>query len=347
MKLRILDASVAADRAVWLDVHARWEHREVFAHPAYVELFARTGDHALAALGDDEHGTVLYPFLSRPIEGGRDLTSPYGYGGPFVVGRPAAAPFWAAFDAWARGAGVVSEFIRFSLFEDELLSYPGDKVVKLTNVVCELAQDEQQIWEGFEHKVRKNVNRARREGVTIELDPDGSHLNDFLGIYTSTMDRREAKRGFYFPREFFETIVRELPGQFMFLHARHADRIISTELALASATHVYSFLGGTEEAAFDLRPNDLLKLELIHWAKRTGRSQFVLGGGYAPDDGIFRYKRAFAPGGLKPYVVGTRVLDPDRYAALVAAHEARGRDLQPTWIRDPGFFPAYRADLPT
>jgi hypothetical protein len=346
---RILDASDAGDRATWKQLHAGWAGREVFADPGYVERFAGPGDQVLAAVGEDAHGTVLYAFLSRPVAGGaRDLTSAYGYGGAFVVsGRPDAEAFWAQHAAWARAQGVVSEFVRFSLFDEELLPYPGERQVKLTNVVCDLTRDDTAIWEGFEHKVRKNVNRARREGVTIELDPAGEHLDEFLRIYTGTMDRRDARRGFYFSRELFSSIVRELPGQFMFFHARHQGRIISTELALVSAHNVYSFLGGTEESAFDLRPNDLLKLELITWARGAGKQRFVLGGGYQPDDGIFKYKKAFAPTGLKPYSIGTRILDPDRYAALAAAHEQTAKKIDPTWTADPGFFPAYRTELPS
>ena len=356
MKFSVLDARVPAQRAEWIAIFDAWPHREVYAHPGYVERFAGPGDAPLAAVAEDDGGRVLYPFVSRAIAaphlagvGGpaRDLTSPYGYGGAFAIGRPDAARFWAAHTAWARENGVVAEFVRFALFADQLLEYPGDKHEKLVNVVCDLTRDEARIWSDFDHKVRKNVNRARREGVTIELDPSGEHLDEFLRIYTSTMDRRDARRGFYFPRELFASIVRELPGQYTFLHARHQGRIISTELALVSADNVYSFLGGTDASAFELRPNDLLKLELITWAKRAGRRRFVLGGGYTLDDGIFKYKRAFAPDGLVPYFVGTRVLDPDRYAALVDAHEAHARTIDASWTRDAGFFPGYRAELPS
>lgn len=356
MTFRILDARVPAERAEWIALHEGWPAREVFAHPAYVERFAGPADDALAATWTDAGGRVLYPFLSRAIAaphlaeaaaGARDLTSPYGYGGAFATGTPDAAAFWAAHAAWARTHGAISEFVRFALFPGELLDYPGEKHEKLTNVVCDLTRDEATIWSDFDHKVRKNVNRARREGVTIEVDPTGAQLDEFLRIYTGTMDRRDARRGFYFPRDFFASIARDLPGQYVFLHARHGGAIISTELALVSAHNVYSFLGGTDSAAFELRPNDLLKLELIHWAKRAGRTRFVLGGGYTPDDGIFKYKRAFAPDGLVPYFVGTRVLDPVRYDALLAAHEAHARSIDPAWTRDAGFFPAYRTELPT
>lgn len=347
--LEIWDGSSIADRARWEQLHAAWADREVFAHPAYVALFAGPRDRTLAAFAATPHGWILYPFIMRELAPGlTDITSPYGYGGPFCIGDAAthAAAYWDMFAAWAATQGVVSEFIRFSLFEDDLLPYPGEREPKLVNVVRSLAPTEQEIWNDFDHKVRKNVNKARRTGVTVEVDPGGARIDDFLAIYESTMERREARRGYYFPRAFFESIGTGLPGQFVYLHALLHGRVVSTELALVSAHNVYSFLGGTYQAAFDQRPNDLLKHELILWAKRAGKRRFVLGGGYAADDGIFRYKKAFAPTGLVPFHVGRRVLAAAQYDRLVRERTTAARAIEPGWEPDPGFFPAYRAPLP-
>lgn len=339
-ELVIWDARVRADRDAWIALYDAWPDREVFAHPAYVALFATPTERPLAAFARFGDGWVLYPFILRPLEDGEaDLTTPYGYGGPFRHGNADAPAFWAAFDAWAASQRVVSEFVRLSLFPEQRLAYPGQTEVKLQNVVCSLLPDEDALWSGFDHKVRKNVNKAKRSGVTIEIDTGPERLDEFLRIYETTMDRREARKSYYFSRAFFETIASALQGGYAFLHALVGGRIVSTELALVSAHNVYSFLGGTEEAAFDLRPNDLLKYELIRWAKREGRSRFVLGGGYAPDDGIFKYKRAFAPNGLYPFEVGTRVLDRAAYDELVE----RRRAADAAWSPLPGFFPAYRA----
>ena len=76
-------------------------------------------------------------------------------------------------------------------------------------------------------------------------------------------------------------------------------RVVSTELVFVAAEHVYSFLGGTLTEALELRANDLLKHEIIRWARDAGRKTFVLGGGYGAADGIFRYKLSFAPKGAR------------------------------------------------
>jgi GNAT acetyltransferase-like protein len=350
--VEIWDARDPADRSRWERLHASWERREVFAHPAYVSLFASEPDRPLAAFAETPGGWILYPFVLRRIEAPEpsavDIATPYGYGGPAAHGDAAehADGFWDAFDEWAREAGAVSEFVRFSLFEDELLPYPGERVEVAGNVVRSLDPEPDELWRDFEHKVRKNVKRARERGVEIELDEGGERLDDFLRIYRATMDRRRARRGYYFPPRLFEALERELAGQFAYLHALADGRVVSTELALISAETVYSFLGGTDAGAFALRPNDLLKHELILWARRLGKRRVVFGGGYAPDDGIFRYKRAFAPAGVVPFKVGRRVLDRSAYERLVEVRAAEGHRLDPGWEPDPGFFPAYRAELP-
>ncbi len=356
MNVQVWNARDAGDFENWSAVHREWPGREVYAHPSYVRLFAGERDEPMAVFAESPSGAVLYPFVLRPIDAPHlaaaapsswDITSAYGYAGAFTIGEGvAAAEFWAAFESVCRERGVVAEFARLSLFGQQRLAYPGNVEQKLTNVVRELDTPDEAMWKEFEHKVRKNVNKAQRSGVTIEVDETGARLEDFLRIYKTTMDRREAKASFYFPQSFFETIVRELPGQFAFFHALHEGRVVSTELVLVSADNTYSYLGGTEEAAFDLRPNDLLKVEVFRWSRGKGKQRFVLGGGYAPDDGIFKYKRAFAPNGLVPYFVGTRIIDEARYSALLEAHVAEGRRSCPGWSPAPGFFPGYRCEIP-
>jgi hypothetical protein len=327
-----------AESDEWLALWSSWPGREVWAHPGYASLYEDETTRALCAAWQSDDGCVLYPFLLRDLRvapfdvEAADVVTPYGYGGAFAWGEPAAG-FWPAFDAWAAERRIVSEFVRFALFDDELLPYPGEREQKLVNVVRGLDAEEDAIWMDVEHKVRKNVKRARRSGVQIEVDEHGARLDDFLRIYEHTLERRAAPPRYRFPRTFFESIAERLRGGFVYVHALHEDRVVSSELALVSEWTVYSFLGGTASDAYELRPNDLLKWELIRWAKRAGKRRFVLGGGYRTDDGIFRYKRSFAPGGLMPFHVGHRVLDAELYRELTERVGGSGAA---------GFFPAYR-----
>ena len=351
--LRVLDAGVPEERAAWLDLWRRWPGREVQAHPDYVRLFARPADRALAATrgpGGPDAG-VLYPFILRPLaaeawaaddEPARDLVTPYGYGGPFAWGaaREDAPAFWDDFEGWAAAQQVATSFARLSLFPDQLLAWRGEIADRMPNVVRSLDLAPEALWMDYAHKVRKNVKRARREGLEVELDEAGARLEGFLEIYYATMDRRDAARGYYFPREFFEAIVRDLRGHYLFVHVLDQGLLVSTELVLCSARHLYSFLGGTLPEAFPKRANDLLKHAVHTWGPGAGKAAYVLGGGYGGPDGIFRYKLSFAPGGEVSFRVATATHDPAAVERLVAARRAHEG---PEWSPGESWFPPYRA----
>jgi lipid II:glycine glycyltransferase (peptidoglycan interpeptide bridge formation enzyme) len=194
----------------------------------------------------------------------------------------------------------------------------------------------------FEHKVRKNVKCAQRNEVQIILDFTGERFEDFLKIYRSTLDRRDAEGQYYFENSYFERIHNTLKGQFVYFYAIHQQRVISTELVLISEDNVYSFLGGTDRDFFSLRPNDLLNYEVILWAKKNGKKRFVLGGGYEANDGIFKYKSAFAPDGKIEFYLGTRVFNNELYTKLIDTKRKLLKDKGTEWNPQYGYVPEYR-----
>ncbi len=354
MGFRLLCADEPPDTAAWLALWNRWPARQVSAHPNFGALFAGPGDRVVCAALEWLDGGILFPLILRLVNHEEwavsgpafwDATSPYGYGGPFCWGCGAAEvqEFWSGLQRWAADEGVVSLFARLSLFPEELAAFEGTVLDNRPNVVRSLDLPSEALWMDYEHKVRKNVKHAQRVGVRVEVDLDGSRLDEFLSIYHATMDRRGAEASYYFGRTFLDRLVAGLPGQFAFFHALHGETVVSTELVLVSRDHIYSFLGGTRADAFDLRPNDLLKHEIILWGQRAGKKAFVLGGGYGGPDGIFRYKVSFSPHGEVPFRTGQIIFDQQAYDRLIDARRAWERLQGRVWQPRPGFFPAYRA----
>lgn len=305
----------------------------------------------MCCLMEDDKGTVLFPFIIRPLSAeswateyadAQDIITPYGYGGPFAWGDPDPRLFWQEFNEWARSSGVVSLFARLSLFQDQLIPFDGCVETKAPNVIRTLDMPIDELWLDYKHKVRKNVNKAHRSGLEVEVDYDGSRLDDFLDIYRGTMQRRDAEDFYYFDRKFFETLIKDLSGSFAFFHAIWDQQVVSTELVLLSKSHMYSFLGGTRVDAFDMRANDLLKHSIVEWGVEKGKKAYVLGGGYECGDGIFNYKMSFAPNGQMPFRVGSSIYDPALYTSLVRAREQWELEQRVEWCPSPGFFPRYR-----
>jgi hypothetical protein len=323
------------------------------AHPEFVALFARPGDRAVAVLAEAAGATVLFPLVLRPLaaepwaapgEDRWDATTPYGYGGPFAWGaaRPDGAAFWRAYEAWCSDARVVSTFARLSLFPEQLAPLAGRVEVRLPNVIVPLGDGIEAAWRAYDRDVRRRLRVASREGVTAEVDLAGARVAEFHEIYAHTMARRRAEPWYLFPHPFFDRLVACLPGLFVFVHAISGGRVLSSELALVSARHVYAFLGGTRSDAFGVYPNELVRHATAAWAAARGKAGYVLGGGRSADDGIHRHKRLLAPGGEVPF--RTACLEHDAVACRALARRRAGAEAAAGtgWEPRPGFFPAYR-----
>ena len=349
---RVLDGGLPQHRDQWIKLWSSWPEREVYAHPDYVRLFAGDSDCCICAVTGTEADGVLFPLILRPTRAEEwadprdetwDLITPYGYGGPFAWGSPDVGRFWDDFDQWTHDAKIVSLFARLSLFPEQCIPFRGTIEQKGMNIVRSLNAEISEIWMDYAAKVRKNVKKAERSGLRVEIDLAGERIDDFIVLYDSTMNRRQAAGWYYFSRQFFQTIVKAFQGQFAFFHALHDHTVVSSELVLVSTNHLYSFLGGTLAEAFDLRPNDLLKHAVIQWGRKMGKLDLVLGGGYRERDGVFRYKKSFAPRGEVAFRVGKRVYDVEAYDRLLDTRRNWEATRGGNWQPDPGYFPEYRA----
>jgi len=353
MRFRVLDAETAEGRSAWLALWSRLPGREVMAHPEYALLFRRPCDRAVAVAGEDAGGTILFPLLLRPIaaepwaspgEARWDATTPYGHGGPFAWGSgPRDEPaFWSAYLGWCRGERVVSTFARLSLFPEQLAAIPGPVEERALNVVRALWSDPDAVWRDYGHVARTNVRAAQRAGLEVEADPGSARLGAFLDVYAHTMRRRGATDWYRFPRSFFERLVERLAGHYVLFHTLKGRDVVSSEIVLCSDDTMHVLLSGTLASAFPLRPNDLLRHRAVLWGIANGKKAYVLGGGYAPGDGVYRHKLSLAPRGTVPFRVA--VLEHDARACEELAREraryAAAR-AEP-WVPREGFFPSYR-----
>jgi len=356
LAFEILDADVPLDRASWIHLWEAWPNREVMAHPEFVRLFAGRGQRVLAATARGAQGGVLYPFILRPLNREPwspsglpecDLTTAYGYGGPFAwdLSEVEGRSFWARFDRWARQQGAVTAFARLSVFPEDLLPFDGDVTLNSTNIVRTLELSDEALWDDYLPKVRQNVRRARQRGCGLEVDPDGARLVEFHHVYTETMRRRNASSYYFFSREFFESILHKLRGHCAFFHVVHGGRVVSSELVLLSRRHAYFFLGGTLAESFEHRPNDLLQHETFRWCREAGKTALVLGGGYRGSEGLLKYKKSFAPRGEVPFQVGMKIYAPESVERLVNERRSWEASHGVEWSPEPGFFPPYRSGL--
>lgn len=348
----VLNAADPVQYALWINTWIASGFCEVAAHPQYATLFSRECDYTYCVVMQCPTGLIMLPIILRPLYAEEwagddspyyDIDTPYGFGGPYIKGDCNMTIFWEQFDQWARNNGVVSAFFRLSPFVADMKKFTGTVETVGGNVIRSLTEGKEDIWRDYNPKVRCNVRRAEREGLYVEIDRTGKRLDDFMNIYYGTMERRNALAQYYFKKDFFQSIVKNLVGNFVFFHAIHCGKVISTELVLVSQDNLYAFLGGTDAAAFGMHPNELIKHTIVTWGVDQGKKTYVLGGGYAGNDGILRYKKEFAPRGIVPFAIGKRIYNESIYQDLCEKRKRYEVENAQKWDEKVSYFPQYRA----
>ena len=352
MSFHVWESTVPSSLAAWLEMWRLWPRRQVFAHPEYVALFARPDDGVTCLAFKDDKSGILLPLIIRGMQSepwgsgtGIDATTAYGYSGPYGwnVTPETAQAFWSATLAWAEKTQLVTLFCRLPLFHEDRCTIPFISETRSHSVVRTLELEPEDMWMDYDQKVRKNVRKAVRAGLVVEHDPGAVRLDEFKAIYRETMERTGANQDYLFQDQFFDNLVKHLAGHIHLCHTMDGPKVIASELILVSEREAYSFLGGTRAEAYPLRPNDLLKHEAFLWARRAGKSTFVLGGGLVDGDGIHRYKRSFAPTSQLSFETVSATLDNERCGILVEQHKGWASEKGIPWEPIPGFFPPYRS----
>lgn len=265
------------------------------------------------------------------------------YTGPLWRGSPdvAVAQFFSArYPLFCQEQHVVAEFAHLHpwlcdvhLLESSGLS-PNREIVYI-----DLEQSLQKMWsDSFTHACRKNINRTVKENVRIFPATNETDVREFHRIYVLTMDRNHALERYYYSLDYFLAFFEAMPNHARFALAEYKDQIVAATLYLHDDTDVYSYLGGADENFQQIRPTNAIVYDTIQWAQSSGKKRLILGGGYQPNDGIFRFKSSFSP--LRAlFHVYRRIHLPDEYAGLCGVWSEHYQ----TRVNENGYFPIYRA----
>lgn len=322
----------------------------------YIQIFAHGIQNLICFSYTGSSGRIIMPgYLNKiTIDGVEDreyydFSTPYGYTGPLTsknITEDDVRDFWAAVDKWYQSNNVVSEFIRFNLFGNHF-NYSGEVHTTMLNIKGIILNDEVEQWSAFDRKVRKNYNKAQREGLTSQVfygDIPMNKIEEFYHIYIDTMERTNANAQFFYSLEQFVKFINSNKEYAAVCTVYDEEVPVSSELLLVSHDSIFSFLGGTLDACFDKRPNDFLKVEALNWARSQGKKYYVLGGGYGYEDGIFKYKKAFFPNDVVSYYTGRKIINQALYDLLVEkisdSRVAKGQEKISK--EDNSFFPLYR-----
>ena len=339
MKLRVLELSSCEEIITLLN---RCKS-DIQQHPDYMRLFSEyTGQKAAYLLYGDENDFIMVPYFIRPLEEGySDLVSPWYYGGPVCSSndpgkmKELARGYTDALSQYCESSKIVSEFQRLHPLLKNHELYTENTFFDREIVYVDLRKSYDAIVSEYSRHTRKNLNKAERSSLIVKQDSRPEALAEFIRIYSASMDRKAAKPFYYFNQEFFSQLFSLLKKGALLLQVTLNGKAICSSIELGNGFILIDYLRGSEPEQFLLRPNDAVVDSVIRWAKESGYSYFILGGGNSndPNDGILRFKKSFSATTASFYLY-KKVHNKEMYKKLCKGREGLS-------FEQASFFPEY------
>ena len=277
----------------WLRLAERAPQASVFHHPVWLGLLGRQYRYPLAAaavLGGDGEAIAGLPvaLVASRLTGRRLVALPFSDSCPPLVAadapEDAAARLAAAVEDLRRARGLPLE-VRAAFPE---LAAP---VACFHEHRVDLTPGLEEVERRYASQVRRNIRKARREGVEVERRVDDVALENFYALHLQTRRRQGVPTQ---PKAFVLGLGALLRGGHGFVSvARHRGRPVAAAVFLhAGGTLTYKY-GASDPAHQEFRPNNLLFADAIAWGCEHGLRELDLGRTDLGHEGLSSFKRSW------------------------------------------------------
>ncbi len=291
---------------------------------------------------------AAFPMLLRDIQihgqstGMRDATSVAGFAGP--IASMAEPPkdivrrVQSALHEFLHETGVVSVFSRMNpvASRPRLLDGMGVCVERGNSLVIDLTAPLDVQLARYKSERRKKLRRLEETDLTIDFG-GMEHIDDFVRIFSQTMDRTSADHSYRFDRFYIEYLLREMPDVMHIGVCKLDGEVISVVLDGFCGGIVEGYIGGTSTEHRQMSPSTILYDRIRVWGTSIGAKSLHVGGGVGGlKDTVYSYKLSFGANEM-PYYTWRYVVDQPAYDKL--CREAGGT---PTDDIHSEYFPNYR-----
>lgn len=309
---------------------------DIYYQPEFLDIEAgvRGGEFEIFTLTKTETRQVfIYPYikvsLTEEYPEYFDITSPYGYAGPYCNDNLFFSQGEDAFVKYIRTQNILTEFVRYHFLYNKEMRF-SKKIINELNrslVVIDLRKDWTSIWmNGMSMNNRNHFRRLEREGYTFEINESTEHLDEFVDVYYQTMKNASADNSFYFEREYFYQLFTSLHGKVKLARVVKDGITYSAVIFFISGNILHYYLMG-RNLDYPKVPSSIpLYINIAKWAKEIGVELLNIGGGLtnSPDDMLFKFKKSYSKQ-IMPFYIGKRIHNPVVYQQLID-----------TWISDKG-----------
>jgi lipid II:glycine glycyltransferase (peptidoglycan interpeptide bridge formation enzyme) len=135
-----------------------------------------------------------------------------------------------------------------------------------------------EVFAGFNQLWRRNVRKAEKSGVTVEVGGPGD-LDEFHRLYEVTAARDHFTPR---PRSYFSTMMQALqaehPDRFRLYLARHEGELLAATIWIRVGSHCWYSYGASADHKRDLKPSNAIQWRMLSDAHAAGASVYDLRG---------------------------------------------------------------------
>ena len=158
----------------------------------------------------------------------------------------------------------------------------------------DVSRDEEKIFASFDSVVRRNIRKAEKSGLTIEVSRTFEDLQAFYYLHCLTRQKHGVPpQPFHFFAQFHRHVISHNHG--FVVIARLAGRPVSASVFVHFGTKALYKYGASDESCQHLRGANLVMWRAIQWFSRAGYEELHFGRTEKTNPGLRRYKLGWSP----------------------------------------------------
>lgn len=298
---------------------------DIYYYPSFLDIDAKIqkGEYEIFFFrkGND---VFIYPYIKLPFKEEKfkryfDISSPYGYCGPFCTSELIFQEGEDAFITYIKN-NCVSEFVRYHYIYNDELKFTK-QIQNLRNrliVTLSLNQSWEEIWSKEYSSTNRNlIRKLEKEGYLYSVTRKKEDLDEFVEMYYLTMKNVNADSFYFFDNELLYELFEKL-----------GEKIILSKVTKNEITYCYSLFFVTKNiATYYLSARNLehsktpatnfLLSKTIEFLMKQNISLLNFGGGITDDlnDMLLKFKSNFSKS-KSNFCIGKRVFNQKKYQQI-------------------------------
>ena len=341
-----LSFKVVSDKESWRKVLGNFETYDFYHTYDYHQLSKKEEENQVLVHYDNNGHEIAFPLLIRPITGTTyfDAVSVYGYPGPLTknTGTADYDAFKKELISYFSSENIISVFSRLNPYisnQTEVLNNFGTLTLKGQVVNIDIGKTVEESRAAYSKSTKSRVNKAKKKCYVKSVTSD-EDINAFIDIYYENMERLNAQKSYFFPRQYFFDFFgcTDFSTEILMVFDIETDIPIAASMFVKTNNIVQFHLSGTRNDYLDIAPARVFLDEMRIKSTEEGFSYFNLGGGLGGEkDSLFEFKSSFSKD-FKDFYIWSLITNQEAYHSLCA----QNIDLSENAERQISFFPLYR-----